>query len=615
MKSIKNISIKNKIIFIIFIISAFILTIGFTIIILNNISNIKENLKEDIVAESKLAGEYCVTALEFGYPEKAEENLSKLNIISDILNCIIYDVNDSLFAGFHRDNKVYLPQKFENKSTLYFIGDYLHVWEPIEYKGKKYGMVYIRAYTSLSQKVTENLKIMIYLIGGLLVIALTMALWFQRFISNPILYLAETTKKISDEGDYSVRVSQERKDEIGVLYEEFNKMLDQIKLREKERNLAEQKLRESELRYRRLSDNAQDMIYRMKLPEGNYEYISPAINDLMGFTPEDFYRQPKMIQNVIHPDWQNYFATQWNNLLKGEMPPSYEYQIIHKSGKIKWLYQRNVLVKNENGEPIAIEGIVTDITKRKEYEHEIMTLNVQLEKRVKERTLELEKAYNELADFAYITSHDLTTPLRGISQPAHWLLEDYGHCFDAPGMEMMELILGRVKRMENLINGILEYLKFGNAPTKAETIIIKDIINQVIESLNIPDNITITISDNLPIILSDRLRIGQIFKSLIGNANKFINREDGQINIEFEEVPNFWQFVISDNGPGIDSKYHEKIFGIFQTLDSKDTTENIGIGLSIAKKIVEQLGGSIWLKSSINSGSSFYFTIQKTMMQ
>lgn len=126
-----------------------------------------------------------------------------------------------------------------------------------------------------------------------------------------------------------------------------------------------QNLEESEEKYRRLTENAKDMIYRMSLPEGNYEYVSPASIDLMGYTPQEFYATPTLIQEVIHPDWIDYFTEQWKDLISGHMPPSYEYQIIHKSGKEKWMYQRNVLILDEEDNPVAIEGIVTDVTHRK----------------------------------------------------------------------------------------------------------------------------------------------------------------------------------------------------------------------------------------------------------
>lgn len=127
-------------------------------------------------------------------------------------------------------------------------------------------------------------------------------------------------------------------------------------------------LRESEERFRRITENARDIIYRMTLPDGKYEYISPACLSMLGYTPEEFYANPILFQQLIHPDWHNYFREEWANLIKGEMPPYYEYQIIHKSGEVRWLNQRNILVRGDAGNPVAIEAIVTDITERRNAE-------------------------------------------------------------------------------------------------------------------------------------------------------------------------------------------------------------------------------------------------------
>jgi PAS domain S-box-containing protein len=135
----------------------------------------------------------------------------------------------------------------------------------------------------------------------------------------------------------------------------------------------EQELKKSEERFKRLAENAKDLIYRMSLPNGIYEYVSPASKEIFGYSPQEFYDNPILIKNAIHPAWNDYFKEKWENLVSGKMDPTYEYQIIDKEGKTKWLYQRNVLVKDNNGKPIFIEGIVTDITDRKRAVNELRT--------------------------------------------------------------------------------------------------------------------------------------------------------------------------------------------------------------------------------------------------
>ena len=125
---------------------------------------------------------------------------------------------------------------------------------------------------------------------------------------------------------------------------------------------------ESEKRYRRLLDNSPDIIFRMSLPDRKFEYISPATEQLTGYTPEDFYSYSGLVEKLIHPDWKEYFNKQWETLLAGKIPPFYEYQAIDRAGITRWFHQRNMLVKDESGHPVALEGIISDISARRQAE-------------------------------------------------------------------------------------------------------------------------------------------------------------------------------------------------------------------------------------------------------
>jgi PAS domain S-box-containing protein len=138
-----------------------------------------------------------------------------------------------------------------------------------------------------------------------------------------------------------------------------------------EKAKAEEALQESESKLRRIADNAPDIIFRMSLPEGKYEYISPASLALTGYAPKEFYDDPGLVRTLIHPSWQEYFRMQWDALMAGSAPPSYEFQIIDRAGETRWLNQRNMLVTGSGGRIIAIEGIITDITRQKETEREL----------------------------------------------------------------------------------------------------------------------------------------------------------------------------------------------------------------------------------------------------
>ena len=239
-------------------------------------------------------------------------------------------------------------------------------------------------------------------------------------------------------------------------------------------------------------------------------------------------------------------------------------------------------------------------------------MNDTLELRVTQRTAELEALNQELANFAYIVSHDLKTPLRGISQLAHWISQDYAAALDAQGSAFLQLLMTRVKRLDAMINGILEYSRIGRITHPAQNIDFNILLPHLIETLHPPTHIQVTLTTAFPTLLLDVTRISQVFKHLLGNAIKFMGDTPGEIRLGCLETPTAWQFSVGDTGPGLDPKYHEKIFQMFQTLSNRDESEDMGIGLALVKKIIECCQGQVWVESTPGVGSTFLFTLPKS---
>jgi PAS domain S-box-containing protein len=253
----------------------------------------------------------------------------------------------------------------------------------------------------------------------------------------------------------------------------------------------------------------------------------------------------------------------------------------------------------ENGIFIGTRDIFRDITELKEVEQK----REMLYKKV-------EQANKELKDFAYIVSHDLKAPLRAIGSLAQWLSEDYKNKIDEQGQKNLSLLNNRVHRMHNFIDGILEYSRLGRIKIEKESVNINELVESVIESLD-TKNSSIKIKTALPTIKCEKIRIYQVFQNLISNSIEYNDKEKGLITIDYNELPEFYQFAIKDNGPGIDKKYHDKIFQIFQTLQIRDQFESTGIGLTIVKRIVELHGGEIKVESKAGKGAEFVFTLSK----
>ncbi|MCP4605550.1 MAG: PAS domain S-box protein [Proteobacteria bacterium] len=236
----------------------------------------------------------------------------------------------------------------------------------------------------------------------------------------------------------------------------------------------------------------------------------------------------------------------------------------------------------------------------------------ELEVRVVERTAELAEANSELADFAYVVSHDLKAPLRGISQLVTWLSTDYVDAFDEDGREMLSLLAGRTRRLHKLIEGVLQYSRIGRVVKEEKAVDLNLLVPETIESLAVPENIHVTVGNELPTVVGEEIRVGQVFQNLLGNAIKFMDKSEGEICVSCADEGARWLFSVADNGPGIEEKYHDKIFEMFQTLAARDKVESTGIGLALVKKIVEQTwGGQVWVESTVGEGSTFYFTLPK----
>jgi signal transduction histidine kinase/CheY-like chemotaxis protein len=224
---------------------------------------------------------------------------------------------------------------------------------------------------------------------------------------------------------------------------------------------------------------------------------------------------------------------------------------------------------------------------------------------------QLDRSNKELDQFAYVASHDLKAPLRGIANLSEWLEEDLGDAITPDGKQQLALLRNRVQRMEGLINGILDFSRAGRVRSKAEPVPVQKLLSDVIELCAVPPHATIEVEDGMPELHTERVPLQQVFMNLIGNALKHAKREDPRVVVGVKDLGHSYQFTVTDNGPGIAPEYHERIWGIFQTLEPRDTVEGTGIGLSIVKKIVEGKGGEAWVRSREGEGATFGFTWPK----
>jgi PAS domain S-box-containing protein len=225
----------------------------------------------------------------------------------------------------------------------------------------------------------------------------------------------------------------------------------------------------------------------------------------------------------------------------------------------------------------------------------------------------LERSNRELDQFAYVASHDLKAPLRGIANLAQWIEEDLGDRVAGESREHMRLLKGRVHRMGALIDGILAYSRAGRVRVTPERVDLGAAAREAAELVAPPAGARVEVADDLPPVVAERVPLQQVLLNLVGNAVKFASahRADAVVRVGWRDAGECVELRVSDNGPGIAPEFHDRIWGIFQTLQARDRVEGTGIGLSVVKKIVEARGGRAWVESEPGAGATFVVTVPK----
>jgi signal transduction histidine kinase len=236
-------------------------------------------------------------------------------------------------------------------------------------------------------------------------------------------------------------------------------------------------------------------------------------------------------------------------------------------------------------------------------------------RKLQEYTKHLEKTNRELDKFASIVSHDLKAPLRAIGNITDFIEEDNAGSFDPVTKKNFATIKQRVKRMEDLIQAILDYSKADRKEGEEVKVDTRKLAEESLDFIGRPESIKFEVASNMPVLMTDQTRLSQVFTNLIGNAIKYNDKPVPNVKVSCEEKGGDWLFSVKDNGPGIDKKFHEKIFVIFQTLNRRDDVESTGVGLAIVKKVIEDQGGNIWIESEPGQGSDFKFTWPKVKKQ
>jgi PAS domain S-box-containing protein len=374
-----------------------------------------------------------------------------------------------------------------------------------------------------------------------------------------------------------------------------------------ERKAAEESLRQERYLLRTLIDHVPDYIY-IKDTEFRHIINNRANVNLIGASSEDE-TIGKTVLDYFDPDLAAQFMEADRKVLaSGQSVLNIEESIVGHSNEIRWLLTSKIPLV-ENGEVVGLIGISRDITELKKAELVLRDLNESLSN----QAARLEASNAELERFAYVASHDLQEPLRTVRSFLQLLKKRAENQLDPESNQYIEVAVEGAERMKQLISDLLEYARIDAVPERREQVDMNEVVLRKIEMMReaiIASGAEINV-EPLPLIMGVKVQMESLIQNLMSNAIKYRGSVIPRITIEGIEEPAHWKFSVSDTGVGIDPRFHDKIFVIFQRANTESQTKGTGIGLAICKKIVESHGGKIWVDSAPEAGSTFHFTISK----
>jgi len=377
-----------------------------------------------------------------------------------------------------------------------------------------------------------------------------------------------------------------------------------------ERINIEKQLKQSNERFEKISQATQDAIWDWDIVH-NKLYWGEGYKTLFGY---DILKEPSYAkwEECIHPDDFVQLKTELEKALTDKSVTKFkgDYRFKKADDTYAFVADKGIIVRDESGNPIRMLGAIIDITQRKENEALLQRLNHELEERAKALAVSNE----ELEQFAYIASHDLQEPLRMVTSFLGQLKKKYNHLLDEKAHTYIHFAVDGAARMRQIILDLLEFSRVGKHEDKKSTFSLTEIVDEicVLNQKIIQEKKAEIDFEKLPEITSFKTPVFQILQNLIGNSLKYSkDNVPPIIKIKAKKHQDSYLISVNDNGIGIEEAYFEKIFVIFQRLHNQESYSGTGMGLAIVKKIVDNLGGKVWLESINGVGSTFYIQLPK----
>lgn len=607
--------LRNKLVGIILLVTLFALITSLAYFTLRDINKSKREMIDNSRTTATILSISIGSAVDFDDQEEARKTLSQLRTISYIKNALIYTNSGRLFVSYAASDECKMEPVPLQSLPEGFSGDFLHIKESIMIEDKYLGTIYLRVSARpLREKISSFIINTIIVTVILLVISFLLTLGLQKFISGPILYLADLFNKVTEKKDYSLKIERESKDEIGILYKGFNNMMKEIHrqqedLKEHKKNLEKmveertRELSEANADLSKLSIAVKDSpnIVMITKPDGEIEYVNPKFEEVTGYKAiEVIGRKARSLDETSYDEEtynQLWAALQMGQEWKGEFVNT------KKNGQ---QYIEEIFIsaaRDESGNITNFIKVSEDITLRKEAERKML-----------EAKEAAERANRLKSEFLANMSHEIRTPMNAILGFTKILLEDEGN---KEKREYLEIINTSGENLLALLNDILDFSKI-----EADKIVFSKVIFSLKKLLQHVEKVFRIKTDNKEIYFKlniskrvpdffwgDSHRINQVILNLAGNAVKFTREGGVTISCDYDKGEAI--IIIKDTGIGIDREKMAIVFSPFTQVDGSTTREfgGTGLGLAISKKIINLMGGSITLKSQPNKGSTFTITL------
>jgi len=348
---------------------------------------------------------------------------------------------------------------------------------------------------------------------------------------------------------------------------------------------------------------------------GNRRYFDDQACYLLGIDPTTFTGDAEEVFAVLHPDDREIVRQALARTLERDVPYQTEYRAAWPDGSVHYIAARGKLVRDDEGRPVRLNGLIWDISERRHVEEELRKSRDDLELRVGERTAELsatvarlELVNAELREFAFVASHDLQEPLRKIQTFCDMAQKRCAPVLDSTSKDYLDRVIHSVSRMRQLLSDLLQFSRVASKPEPFEKIDLVKIVREAADVFEktVKNAGALIAIESMPTIEADESQMLRLFQNLIGNALKFRSKEIPKVKVYGKRVGRgLCEIVIEDNGIGFDQQFAELIFKPFQRLHNRNEYEGTRMGLAICRKIVERHGGSVSAESEPGKGSIF----------